>query len=126
MPTDDEGNWEPAEPHYYVIREGKPTRVEGYDGPIKCPGSFQAFRFAWPNVDGHIEVVWWHLQVWQPAANVVKYLNRRGWKPHEPHAYDELENSVCWLTADVDTARGILPDAEWDHHTPVFRAGKPF
>jgi hypothetical protein len=126
MPTDDEGNWKPDEPHYYVIRQGNPTRVEGYDGPITCPGSFQAFRFAWPAADGHTETVWWHLQVWQPPAAVVGYLNRHGWKPHEPHAYDEQGNTVCWLTADVDEARRILPDVEWDYHTPIFRAGSPF
>ena len=122
MPTDDEGNWEPDEPHYYVIR-GNPPRIEGYDGPMECAGSFRAFRLVWPRPDG---VVWWHLQIWQPSAAVVNYLNRRGWKAHEPHANDLREDTVCWLTADIDVTRRILPDVEWDHHTPLFRAGDPF
>ena len=126
MPTDDQGNWEPDEPHYYVIREGKPVQIEGYDGPIKCSGSFHAFRFAWPGADGHIETVWWHVQVWQPSTAVVGFLNRQGWKSHEAHAYGGSDDAVCWLTVDVDVARRILPDDEWDHHTPIFRAGSPF
>jgi hypothetical protein len=126
MPTDDDGNWQPVEPHHYIIREGKPSRVEGYNVPIKCPGSFQAFRLAWPRADGDIETVWWHLEVWQPSAAVVDYLNRHGWKPHEPHANDRPQNAVCWLTADVDIARGILPDKEWDDHTPILRTSDPF
>jgi hypothetical protein len=75
MPTDDEGNWQPDEPHYYVIR-GNPARIEGYEFPGLS-------SLVWPRPDG---VVWWHLQVWQPSAAVVNYLNRRGWKAHEPHA----------------------------------------
>jgi hypothetical protein len=126
MPTEDDGNWQPDEPHYYVIREGKPARVEGYDGPVDCPGSFQAFRLVSPKADGPIETVWWHLQVWQPPAGVADYLNRHGWKSHRSHANEERENTVCWLTVDVDKARRILPDDEWEYHTPIFRSDSPF
>ena len=126
LPSGDEGDWQPAEPHYYVIREGTPARIEGYDGPVECPGSCQAFRLVSPKADGPIETVWWHLEVWKPPTSVADYLNRRGWNSHRPHASDARENTVCWLTGDIDTARRILADDEWERHTPIFRSDNPF